>query len=54
MECRAFRDEAGVVPISRAFNVETPGVLVHDLSGLVEVGGVLCYVRGDDEVDEGK
>jgi len=41
IECRAYKDAAGVVPGSAPFTDATPAQLS---TNLVEVGSVLCYV----------
>ncbi|KAK4616127.1 Ecp59-1 [Fulvia fulva] len=46
IECRAYKDAAGVVPGSKAFHVNEPAVLS---TNVVEVGSVLCYVRTEEE-----
>lgn len=46
IECRAYKDAAGVIPGSAPFNVKTPAELS---TNLVEVGSVLCYVVTEAE-----
>lgn len=47
VECRAFEDADGVVPLGGGFNWKTPLVLSKE--GAVGVGSYLCYVVGDEE-----
>ncbi|KAM0723694.1 hypothetical protein Q7P37_000682 [Cladosporium fusiforme] len=46
VECRAFKDAAGIVPLG-AFNYKSP--LVLSTTELVHVGSYLCYVVTDEE-----
>ncbi|KAK4499516.1 hypothetical protein PRZ48_010031 [Zasmidium cellare] len=46
IECRAYKDAAGVVPGSAPFNAKTPAELS---TNLVEIGSVLCYIVTEAE-----
>lgn len=46
VECRAYKDAAGVVPGSAPFTAKTPAELS---TNLVEVGSVLCYIVTEAE-----
>ncbi|KAF2164482.1 hypothetical protein M409DRAFT_25360 [Zasmidium cellare ATCC 36951] len=46
VECRAYKDDAGVVPGSAPFNAKTPAELS---TNLVTVASVLCYVVTEAE-----
>jgi hypothetical protein len=41
VECRAYKDKAGVVPGSATFRVGKPALIS---TNLVTIGGILCYV----------
>jgi hypothetical protein len=44
VECRAYKDFAGVQPGSAVFTVDKPAYLT---TNLVEVGSILCYIAGE-------
>lgn len=47
VECRAFKDADGVVPLGAPFNYKTP--MVFSTPEVVDVGSYLCYVVTDEE-----
>ncbi|CAK4031880.1 Hypothetical predicted protein [Lecanosticta acicola] len=48
VECRAYKDEAGVIPGSAPFTNKQPAELG---TNLVEIGSVLCYIRTEAEYE---
>ncbi|KAK4984372.1 hypothetical protein LTR50_006627 [Elasticomyces elasticus] len=43
VECRAFKDTAGLVPGSAPFSLKSPAYLS---TNLVDVNSILCYIAG--------